>query len=124
MRTPVKFIFSVILFNCISICVFSQSRPLISDNAEIMKEANIEIDSSMKSGYLHEMAMKYNIKGEYVMNVTLFEKGKVLSVFVVKSDTGDVKQQNLVKDIVKQLEFNFKLPKGKTCKFERTFKFE
>lgn len=98
-------------------------RQLISDYEEVVKRANAEIDASMQTGFLHEMEIKYGIKGEYVIDITVYEKGKVLSVFVVSSDAEDIKQQNLVKDIVKQLEFNFKLPKGKNYKFERTFKF-
>ena len=57
-------------------------------------------------------------------DVTVFEKGKVLSVFAVSSNATDVKQQNLVKDIIKQMQFGFKLQQGKNYKFQHTFKFE
>jgi hypothetical protein len=124
MKTISKIIFSAAVLFCIGANVHAQPRPLISDYEEVVKTAKTGIDSSLQSGYLHEMAVKHKIKGEYVMNVTIFDKGKVLSVFVVKSDSENIKQQNLVKDIVKGLEFNFKVPRGKNYKFEHTFKFE
>jgi hypothetical protein len=97
---------------------------LISDYDEIIKRANLEIDSSMASGFLKKMAVKYSVApAQYTMNVSIHEKGKVLSVFMVKSNATDVKQQNLVKDLVKQMEFSFKMPKGNIYKFEHTFKF-
>src|SRR6185436_1511706 len=102
----------------------AQSRPLLYDYDDVIAHANAECDSSMKTGYLHEMAIKYGIRGEYVMDVTVFEKGKVLSVFAVSSNATDVKQQNLVKDIIRQMQFGFKLQKGKNYKLQHTFKFE
>ena len=110
-----------IFFLCLTYIVKAQ---LISEYDEVIKRANAEIDSSMASGFLHKMALKYNVApGEYTMMVSIHEKGSVISVFVTKSDATDVKQQNLVKDIVKQMDFSFKMPKGNIYKFEHAFKF-
>jgi len=90
---------------------------------EVVAQAKLELDSSMQYGILKEWGMKNNVKGEYIMDITIHEKGKVLSVFVISSDADDVKMQNSVKDIIRTVVFNIKMPKGKTYKFQYTFNF-
>lgn len=90
---------------------------------EVVAEAKLELDSSMLNGTLKEWAVKNNVKGEYIMNVTIHEKGKVLSVFAVSSDIDDIKMQNRVKDAIRTVVFNIKMPKGKTYKFQYVFNF-
>jgi hypothetical protein len=118
----IRLIIFLCLFSCLS--VHAQSKKLLQSYEEVVAQATIECDSSMKSGYLHEMALKHAVKGEYVMDITIYEKGKVLSVFAVSSNVQNVKEQNLVKDILKQMQFGFKIPQGKNYKFQHTFKFE
>jgi hypothetical protein len=91
---------------------------------EVAAEAKAELDSSMKYGVLKEWAVKNNVKGEYIMDITIHEKGKVLSVFAVSNDTDDIKMQNRVKDVIRTLSFNIKMPKKKTYKFQYTFNFQ
>src|SRR5690348_15673979 len=119
---PIQLIIGFCFFIA-SLTLSAQSRKLLQDYEEVITQANLECDSSMKSGYLHEMSVKYGITGEYTMDVTIYEKGKVLSVFAVHSNAENVKQQNLVKDILKQMQFSFKVPQGKNYKFQHTFKF-
>jgi hypothetical protein len=90
---------------------------------EVVAQAKLELDSSMKYGALKEWAVKNNIRGEYIMDITIHEKGKVLSVFAVSSDADDIKIQNRVKDMIRTLEFNIKMPKKKTYKFQYIFNF-
>ena len=114
----------IILLCTFLIVSLAGSAQLISDYAEVVKRANSEIDASLASGYLHKMAEKYNVApGEYTFTVSIHDKGKVLSVFVSGNNMSDIKQQNLVKDIIRQMDFDFKMPKGNIYKFERTFKF-
>ena len=58
------------------------------------------------------------------MDITIHEKGKVATVFVVSNKGGAIKQQNLVKDFVKEFRLSFKMPKGKDYKFQYIFKFK
>ena len=91
---------------------------------EVVAEAKAELDSSMHVGDFKEFAVKNNIKGEYIMDITIHEKGKVLTVFAVSNDSDDLKTQTRVKDFLRMFTFAIKLPKGKMYKFQYTFNFK
>lgn len=118
-----------LIFFCLlilSITVSAQKKILISENDQVVEEARKEIDKTLANPESDFMkAIKVNkVTGEYVFDITIYEKGKVLSVFAVRSDNWDVKMQNLVKDLVRLLEFDFKMPKGKSYKFQYIFTFK
>lgn len=102
----------------------SAQKPLIVNYEEVVAKAKTELDSSMISGLLKEFGVKNAIKGEYIMDITIHERGKVLTVFAVSNDSDNLKMQNKLKDFVRTLEFSFKLPKGKPYKFQYTFHFD
>ena len=101
----------------------SAQKKSLYDFEEVTAEAKLELDSSMRVGELKEWSVKNKVKGEYIMDITIHEKGKVLSVFAVSNDTDDIKMQNRVKDIIRTIIFNIKMPKGKLYKFQYTFNF-
>ncbi len=98
-------------------------KPLIQGYEEVVAKAKTELDSSMQNGELKEFATKRGIKGEYILDITIHERGKVLTVFAVSNDSDNLKMQTSLKDFVRTLEFNFKMPKGKNYKFQYTFTF-
>jgi hypothetical protein len=98
-------------------------RKLIQDHDEIVAKAKSELDSSMFSGALKKFALENKITGEYTMDITIHEKGKVLTVFAVSDSSVDVKMQNKLKDFIRTLEFSFKMPAGKPYKFQYIFHF-
>lgn len=102
----------------------AQKKPLISNYDEVVARAKAELDSMFQTGAPGQLeAAKRGLIGEYVMDITLFDKGKVQSVFMVSSTAVDVPMQNRVKDFVRTLEFNFKVPKSTNFKFRYTFQF-
>ena len=108
-----------------SISVSAQKKVLISDKDQIIEEAKKELNQTLanpESDFM-KMVRENKITGEYVFDISIYEKGQVLSVFVVSSNARDVKMQNRVKDMVKTIEFNFKMPKGKSYKFQYIFNF-
>lgn len=103
---------------------FAQKK-LIMEHDAVAAEAKSELDSLMSpAGALQLEAAKKNLKGEYIIDLTIHEKGKILSVFMVSSDADDVKMQNAAKDLIRTVQFNFKMPKDKTYKFQYTFVFK
>ena len=103
---------------------FSQKKILIQEYDKVIASAKSELDNMLKNGGALQLeAAKLNLKGEFVIDMTIHDKGKVQSVFMVSSDAGDVKMQNAVKDLVRRIEFNFKVPKDKAYKFQYTFNF-
>ena len=114
-RTLLSFIFLCQL-------TFAQ-RPLLVNYEDVATRAKVELDSSMQTGELKEFGIKQNIKGEYIMDITIHEKGEVLTVFAVSNDSDNLKMQNKLKDFIRTFRFSFKLPKGNPYKIQYTFRF-
>lgn len=109
-----------------SVSASAQKKVLIAEKDQVIEEAKKELDQTLanpESDFMKVVTEK-KVTGVYVFDITICEKGKVLSVFVVSSNASDVKMQNQVKDLVKAFDFNFKMPKGKSYKFQYTFNFK
>ena len=105
------------------VAAFAQKKSLY-EYEEVVAEAKAELDSSMHVGDFKKFAVRNNIKGEYIMDITIHEKGQVLTVFAVSNDTDNLKMQTGIKDFLRQFTFAIKMPKGKTYKFQYTFSFQ
>ncbi len=120
-----KFLLFILLFFFTSIIVFSQKKVFIENKDDIVKEAIHEIEVSMQppEGDLYLFTQKYKITGTYDFDITLYEKGLVATVFVNNREGGSILSQNKLKDFVKAMKFEFKMPKGKKYKFNYVFNF-
>lgn len=102
----------------------AQKKQLLSNYDEVVAMARRELDSLFQPGApLRVQAAKRGLVGEYVVDITLFDKGKVQSVFMVSGSMADVTMQNRVKDFIRTFEFGFKVPKSTNFKFRYTFQF-
>lgn len=117
--------FVLFLFVGISITTHGQKLPLIDNYDNVVELAKQEIEQSMQSpdGGLFLFTQENGISGTYDFDITLHEKGLVATVFVKSNEGGTIQMQNKLKDYVKRMEFNFKMPKGKDYKFNHIFKF-
>ncbi len=108
-----------------SIAGYAQKKPLIEDKQEVVKRASAVFEASMKGpeGELYVFGKENNIEGTYDFKITLGDRGKVVSIFVLNREGGTIKMQNMVKDAVKETRFDFKLPKNKDYSMEYKFKF-
>jgi hypothetical protein len=114
----------ILICTILTVSAFSQKKVLIEDPEKVMAEAIAEIEEAMKApeGEIYLFVQENNIKGSYDFDITLREKGEVASVFVRGNEGGTIKMQNSFKDFIKELKFNFKMPKGKSYKFNYVFK--
>lgn len=105
--------------------LFAQKKPLVESKEEIETLAKTEFNLAMRApeGELYLFGVENNIKGEYLFKVTLGDRDKVVSVFVISREGGNIQSQNRVKDAVKAFRFNFKLPKNKSYSFEHKFTY-
>ena len=103
----------------------AQKKILVESVEEVEVLAVKDFEASMQGpeGELYLFAQENNIEGTYEFKVTVGDRGKVTSIFVVNREGGSIKMQNIVKDAVKATKFNFKLPKNKDYSFEYKFKF-
>jgi hypothetical protein len=103
----------------------AQKPELIEAKDEVVKQASMELDQAMSSpdGALYKFGQKYKISGEYTLQLTIRNKGQVVSVFVADKKDGNIPSQNSLKDKIMDFQFCFKMPKNKDYKFSYTFKF-
>ena len=109
-----------------SLTAFTKKRATIETRHEVVEAAKKEFSQAMQAplGELYLFKQENNITGEYTIDITIHEKGKVATVFVVSNNGGTIKHQNLVKDFIKEFRLSFKMPKGKDYKFQYIFKFK
>ncbi len=114
----------LVVFLILAALPLKGQKPLISHQEDIIARATSELDSLFKTGGPMQIeAAKRGLAGEYVMDITVFDKGKVQSIFVVSSNAINTEMQNRVKDFVRTVEFGFKIPKSTNCKVRYTFQF-
>jgi hypothetical protein len=108
-----------------SITVNADKKPLIEDYDEVVATAKTVIEKSMEApeGELYLFVQENNISGRFEFELTIHEKGLVATVFVKSNAGGSIQSQNKLKDFVKNIKFDFKMPKGKSYKFSYLFNF-
>ncbi|HPG33164.1 MAG: hypothetical protein H6541_07415 [Lentimicrobiaceae bacterium] len=107
----------------LALATFGQKKQLVEYRDHIVTKAIAELDSALVTPKcdLYRQIAESGIQGEYVFDITLREKGVIATVFVVNDGVNGIPQQNRLKDIVKRYRFSFKVPKGKSYKFQYTF---
>ncbi len=116
----------LLLFILISGTTLKAQKPeMIESKDEVIKQATLELNQAMTppDGAIYKFSQKYHITGEYTLDITIRNKGDVVSVFVSDKKDGNIPSQNGLKDKVMDFKFSFKMPKNKDYKFSYTFKF-
>jgi hypothetical protein len=115
----------IMLILASGICLKAQKPELLEIKEEVVKQATLELDQAMTSpdGALYKFGQKYKVSGEYTLQLTIRNKGQVVSVFVADKKEDNIPSQNSLKDKIMDFQFSFKMPKNKDYKFSYTFKF-
>lgn len=116
----------IIILASIAFQVNAQKKPLIEAKEKIIETAVNEINNALKppEGELYLWSKEMDIKGVYYFQITIGEKGKVLTVFCSdRKKDATIEFQNKLKDRVLAFEFNFKMPKKRRYKFDYIFEF-
>jgi len=103
----------------------AQKPELIESKEEVIKQATLELDQALTApdGAIYKFSQKYHLTGEYTLDITIRNKGDVVSVFVADKQNGNITSQNSLKDKILDFQFSFKMPKNKDYTFSYTFKF-
>jgi hypothetical protein len=109
----------------IAVQIGCSNKPFYNTQDKVVEEAYKSLDYEMKSGDLKEWADERGMKGNYTFKLTIGgKKGEVISVNTLeRSSDGEVMQQNALKNYVKLMRFQFKMPKDKSYQFPYEFKF-
>ena len=120
-----KYLFLLLSFT-LAIHLTAQNKVLLDRAEDIEKAASDEFKLAMEApeGSLYQFGQEFNIQGTYTFKVSIGDKNKVTSVFVLEREGGEIKMQNKVKDAIKDFKFDtFKVPKGKHYNIKYTFNF-
>jgi len=119
------FLLLLLVLLLISTALKAQKPEMIELKEEVIKQATEELDQALTApdGSLYKFAKKAKLAGEYTMQLTLRNKGQVVSVFVQDKKDGNIQSQNSLKDKLLDFQFTFKMPKNKDYKLSYTFKF-
>jgi hypothetical protein len=103
---------------------FAQSKAPFDKDATITEAKAQLIAMASEAGELGKFCSKYEIRGEFVVDLTVEGKGDVLTVFMVSGNAENMRHQNALKDKLYTLRFeNIKVPKKQKVKFRHTLKF-
>lgn len=121
MKKSLLFLLLIVL----GISSYAQKKVLIEDKDLIIERAKAELDTAMMApeGSIYLWTQKNPIKGEYIFDISIWEKGTVTSIYVVGSNNGTIDAQNRFRAYLMNFQFNFKMPKGKSYKFRYSFNF-
>jgi hypothetical protein len=121
MKTTLVLLLTLVL----EINIYAQKPEIIESKEEVIQLATTELDQAMTppEGELYKFGQKYKITGEYTLDITIRNKGEVVSVFISDKKNGNITSQNSLKDKVMDFKFSFKMPKNKDYKFSYIFKF-
>jgi hypothetical protein len=116
---------AILIFCLLSLSLTAQKKALIESQEEVKTLASADFEKSMSTpeGELFLFGKANNIEGTYDFKITIGDRGKVVSIFVLNREGGTIQMQNKVKDAVKETQFSFKLPKNKDYSLEYKFKF-
>ena len=108
----------------VSISAFAQKKETLSNPEEITQRADKFLSAEFSSGELAKKAKELAISGEFILDITVYGKGQVLTVFSPNEiPVHLIKDQNRLKDLLMKCEFPFKLPKNQKVKFRHKFSF-
>ncbi|MFH1121145.1 MAG: hypothetical protein V1775_15100 [Bacteroidota bacterium] len=107
----------------VAVTTYGQKKQLVEYRENIVVRATAELDSvsAGPEGIIFKQVTESGIRGQYVFDITIREKGEVATVFVINNGVNPIAMQNRMKDIVKRYRFSFKVPKGKSYKFQYIF---
>jgi hypothetical protein len=122
MKTILRLLFSILLLLSLNI-TYAQKKPYYTEQEQVVEAARNALNNAVESGDFKEWAIKNNMKGSFIFNLTIGgTKGEVYTINALER-TGEVKQQNTLKDYVKSMRFPFKMPKNRSYQFEYEFNF-
>jgi len=116
----------VIISLLFAVQLSAQQKVLLDqvEDIERMAAQEFKVAMSEPEGSLYLFGQENNIEGIYTFKISIGEKNKVTSVFVIERKGGDIPMQNKVKDAIKDFKFDsFKVPKGKHYNIKYSFQF-
>jgi hypothetical protein len=114
---------ALLLALCMSARSAHAQKPLLNSQAEVEAFVHAAMGNDLAAGKLHEHAVEMSAHGAFSVVITVDHKGEVETVLVLESTIQEIPVRNFLKDYVKNMRFDFKLPKGKRFTLTETLTF-
>lgn len=117
--------FRNLLFSLALACAASShaQRAELNTQADVEKHVHDALSAEKAHGKLAELAAALGLRGSFTFDLTVGDRGEVETVFPVESTIEDVEARNRLKDHLKRMRFDLKLPKNKHFKVRDTLTF-
>lgn len=104
--------------------VSAQKKILIKDADTIIMTAKKCIETDLQAeGKIREIVDKHQLTGLFDVDLTINEKGEVVSVFFQQKPDIEIKKISYFREFLNSYTFPFKTPKGRKYKFNYQFNF-
>lgn len=101
----------------------SAQKPELNTQADVAVLVHEALAADQAQGKLAELAAALGLRGSFTCDITVDDKGRTDTVFQVESDFADTAHNTRLKDHLKAMKYDFKLPKGKRYKLRETLRF-
>lgn len=104
--------------------VSAQKKILIKDSDTIIMTAKKYIETDLQpEGKIREIVDKHQLTGLFDVDLTINEKGEVVSVFFQQKPEIEIKKISYFREFLNSYTFPIKTPKGRKYKFNYQFNF-
>ena len=123
MDTRIRFIIVGLLLVVSSLQVKAQKKVYSTTDEVAEASAKVFIELMQPEGDLYKLKKDYQITGVYIMDISVGDKGRIVSVFSVNREEGSVDFQNKLRYSLMERKLGYKTVKGKRFKFRYKFNF-
>lgn len=107
----------------LAVPAMGQRRAELNTQAAVDEQVGNTLAAEKARGKLAELASEPGLRGSFTFDLTVGDKGTVVTLFPVEWTIGDIPLRNKLKSCLMGLKFNFKTPKGKRFKTRQTLHF-
>ncbi|MBS1569905.1 MAG: hypothetical protein JST45_10745 [Bacteroidetes bacterium] len=100
-----------------------QRKAELNTQAAVDEQVGNALAAEKVRGKLAELASEPGLRGSFIFDITVGDKGTVVTVFPVEWGTDDIPLRNRLKSCLMGIRFDFKVPKGKRFKTRQTLVF-
>lgn len=100
-----------------------QRMPELNTQAAVDEQVGNMLAAEKARGKLAELASELGLRGSFTFDLTVGDKGTVVTLFPVEWTIDDIPARNKIKARLMDLRFDFKTPKGKRFKTRQTLVF-
>lgn len=107
----------------LAVPAMGQRRAELNTQAAVDEQVGNALAAEKARGKLAELASEPGLRGSFTFDLTVGDKGTVVTVFPVEWTLEDIPLRNRLKSCLMGVKFPFKVPKGKRFTSRQTLVF-